>query len=198
MTRVYPWEQEDGLPEGSFGAILADPPWSFRTWSDRGRDRCPDAMVRQKGLAERHYATMPLAKIEQLPVGDVAAPDSVLFLWAVDCMLPEAIALMERWGFKFKTVAFTWAKTLKSDPERTHTGLGYWTRGNPETCLLGTRGAPKRLAADVRQLIVAQRREHSRKPDEQYERIERLVAGPYLELFARHPRPGWTQWGDQL
>jgi N6-adenosine-specific RNA methylase IME4 len=75
---------------------------------------------------------------------------------------------------------------------------GYWTRANPEACWLATRGAPKRLHADVRQLIVAPIMEHSRKPDEAYERIERLVEGPYLELYARRPRPGWTSWGNEL
>jgi N6-adenosine-specific RNA methylase IME4 len=77
-------------------------------------------------------------------------------------------------------------------------GMGYWTRSNSEFCLLGTRGKPKRLNADVRQAIIEPRREHSRKPDCVYNRIERLVAGPYLELFARTTRPGWTSWGNQV
>lgn len=178
------------------GAILADPPWSFRSWSDKGKNRAPDAMVRQKGLAERHYATMSLANIRALPVADWALPNCVLFLWAVDCMLPEALAVGAAWGFRFKTVAFTWTK-IKANGGH-HIGLGYWTRGNPEQCLLFTRGAPRRKSAAVRQLIEAQRREHSRKPDETYERIEALVDGPYLELFARTERPGWNQWGNQL
>ena len=184
------------LPAGPFGAIMADPPWSFRSWSDKGKNRAPDALVRQKGLAERHYATMSLADIRALPVGDVAAKDSVLFLWAVDCMLPEAIETGRGWGFTFKTVAFTWVKEKAKSPGY-HISLGYWTRGNPEQCLLFTKGNPRRLSAGVRQLIVAQRREHSRKPDEAAEAIERLVPGPYLELFARTQRPGWTVWGNQ-
>ena len=171
-------------------------------------------MVRQKGLAERHYATMSLADIKALPVADVAAKDAILLLWAVDCMLPEALAVGEAWGFTFKTVAFTWAKLTRAwdddsgtipasaDPrdERGfwHIGLGYWTRGNPEQCLLFTRGKPKRQSAAVRQLLVSQRREHSRKPDEQYERIEALCSGPRRELFARHRWPGWEAWGNQL
>lgn len=184
-------------PTGRYGVILADPPWSFRSWSDKGRNRCPDAMVRQKGLSERHYRTMCLADIRALPVGELAAPDCALFLWAVDCMLPEAIEVGRAWGFTFKTVAFSWVKQLpKSDGW--HIGLGYWTRGNPESCLLFTRGRPRRRSAAVRQLIVAPRREHSRKPDEQYGRIEALLLGPYCELFARYRRPGWDAWGDQL
>jgi N6-adenosine-specific RNA methylase IME4 len=110
-------------------------------------------------------------------------------------MLPEALNVGTAWGFKFKTVAFTWAKT-KLDGGF-HTGLGHWTRGNPEMCLLFTRGKPKRQSKGVRQLIVAGRREHSRKPEEARERIEALVPGERIELFARDPRPGWSSWGDQ-
>lgn len=185
------------LPAGPYGVIYADPPWSFRSWSDKGKNRAPDAMVRQKGLAERHYATMGLADIKALPVADVAAKDSALFLWAIDCMLPEALDLMQVWGFTFKTVAFTWVKQNRVSPTPA-IGLGYWTRGNPEMCLLGTRGKPRRLSAAVRQLVEAPRREHSRKPDEVRERIEALLPGPYLELFARSTAPGWTAWGDQV
>ena len=184
------------FPTGKFSVIYADPPWSFRSWSDKGRDRCPDALVRQKGLAERHYKVMSLDDIKALPVGSIAAEDSALFLWTVDCHLPEALAVGETWGFRFKTTSFTWCKTTQSGGW--HIGLGYWTRGNPEQCLLFTRGAPQRRSAAVRQLIVAQRGRHSVKPVEAYERIEALLPGPYLELFARHRRPGWTCWGDQL
>lgn len=185
------------LPPGPFGAIYADPPWSFRTWSDKGRNRSPDAMVRQKGLAERHYKTMGMAEIAALPMPTVAAEDCALFLWVVDCQLPDAIDIARGWGFRFKTVAFTWAKTNRASPGWS-IGLGYWTRGNPEQCLLFTRGKPRRKSAAVRQLVVAPRREHSGKPAEIRQRIEALVDGPYLELFARQRAPGWTSWGNQL
>ncbi len=102
---------------------------------------------------------------------------------------------MHEWGFEYKTAAFTWAKTTSKD--NWHFGCGYWTRANAELCLLGTRGTPKRLSRAVRQLLISPVREHSRKPDETHERIERLVAGPYLELFARQSRPGWTTWGNE-
>jgi N6-adenosine-specific RNA methylase IME4 len=124
------------------------------------------------------------------------ADDCALFMWAIDPMLPQALDVIQAWGFKYKTVAFTWAKINKSGKDPI--GGGYWTRANPEMCLLATRGKPKRLNADVRQLIMAPRREHSRKPDEIYGRIERLVAGPYLEMFARQTRPGWDSWGDEV
>lgn len=193
------------VPRAAFSVVLADPPWSFKNWSDKGKNRSPDALVRQKGLAERHYKTMPMHEIRALPVGDVATRDSALFMWAVDCMLPEALEVGARWGFKFKTVAFTWAKATAmrtgravDDDRAWHKSMGYWTRGNPEMCLLFTKGSPRRLSAAVRQLIVAQRREHSRKPEEARDRIEALLPGPYLEMFCREPRPGWSSFGNQV
>lgn len=179
-----------------YGVIVADPPWSFKSWSDKGKNRAPDALVRQKGLAERHYKTMGAEEIVSLPVRKVAADDCILFLWAVDCMLPQALELGAAWGFTFKTVAFTWAKQTQT--RSFHIGLGYWTRGNPEMCLLFTKGKPKRQSASVRQLIVSPRGAHSEKPLEAHDRIETLARGPYLELFARpkEDRPGWTFLGN--
>src|SRR3546814_14275123 len=111
-------------------------------------------------------------------------------------MLPHALEVIDAWGFKLKTVAFTWAK--RSTTGRAwHTGLGYWTRQNTEQCLLATRGKPKRIARNVPQLVVAPRRERSRKPDDIAPYVARIVSGPYLELFALQQRPGWTAWGTQ-
>jgi N6-adenosine-specific RNA methylase IME4 len=168
------------LPQGPFGCILADPPWSFRTYS--GKDVAPSR-------AEQPYPVMSLADLKALPVGDVAARDAILLMWTVSHLQDEATDLARAWGFTPKSVAFIWDKG--------RVGMGYWTRQEAEICKLYTRGKPKRLHADVRQIIRAPRREHSRKPDEQYGRIERLVAGPYLELFARQSWPGWTAWGNQ-
>jgi N6-adenosine-specific RNA methylase IME4 len=114
-------------------------------------------------------------------------------------MLPDALRLIKAWGFEFKTVGFYWVKlnAAAKDSSDYFTGLGYWTRANPEQCLLATRGRPRRRATNVRRLIVDKRREHSRKPDCVRERIERLVFGPYLEIFARETKPGWDCWGDQ-
>lgn len=171
---------------GEYGAICADPPWRFRTWSE----------TRQKRSASRYYPLMNLGDIKALPVEGWAAPDCVLFLWCVDPMLDQALEVVEAWGFKYRTVGFYWAK-LNTSGLGYHTGLGYWTRANPELCLLATRGKPRRRARDVQRLIVSPRREHSRKPDMVYRRIERLVGGPYLEVFARGARPGWDVWGDE-
>ena len=100
-------------------------------------------------------------------------------------------------GFTYKTVDFTWAKLNKTKPGF-FTGLGYWTRGNPEMCLLATKGKPKRISKSVPQLVVDRRREHSRKPDVMYTHIENLLDGPYIELFARQKRKGWDSWGNEV
>jgi N6-adenosine-specific RNA methylase IME4 len=184
---------------GEYRVIYADPPWRFATYSDKGKGRS----------AEAHYDCLSLEEIKALPVADWAARDAVLLLWATDPLLPRALEVIEAWGFAYKTVGFYWVKLNKSAApimlgngpllsERDFfTGLGFWTRANPEPCLLATRGHPKRVAGDVQKLLIAPRRQHSRKPQDAYERIERLLPGPYLEIFARQSRPGWDGWGNQ-
>lgn len=179
---------------GRYGAILADPPWGFKVWSG------PEKKVASRGTVAP-YQTMEMADLRSLPVSGLAAENCVLFCWIVWPTLPEALSIIDAWGFKYKTCAFAW---MKADPYRLwgleediRMGLGYWTRANSEVCILATRGKPKRLNADVRQGIIEPIREHSRKPDGIHERIERLVAGPYIELFARSTRPGWTAWGNE-
>lgn len=175
------------LPEGPFGCILADPPWSFKTWS--GKTGTPHR------TANDHYATTETGALCDIPVADIAAKDCALFMWVVDSHISDAIDLGRAWGFDLKTRAFTWRKLTSGGTARI--GMGYWTRKQTEMCLLFTRGKPKRKDKGVREIIDAPRREHSRKPDAQYERIERLVDGPYLELFARQPWPNWRAWGNQ-
>jgi N6-adenosine-specific RNA methylase IME4 len=169
-----------------YGAIYADPPWSFRNWSAKGTGR----------NAISHYDCMTFDQLARLPIADIAADDCTLFLWATDPLLPKAFELIEAWGFTYKTVGFYWVKE-NSSGDGFFTGLGYWTRANPEQCLLATRGKPSRKAKNVRRLVVEPRREHSRKPDVVRDRIEALVNGPYLELFARETKRGWDCWGDQ-
>ncbi|WP_246478915.1 MT-A70 family methyltransferase [Kaustia mangrovi] len=178
----------DDVPGGPFGCILADPPWSFRTWS--GKKGTPHRS------ANDHYMTTATADLAALPVQELAAKDCALFMWVVDSHIDQAIELGRAWGFRFKTRAFTWRKlTAKGTPR---IGMGYWTRKQTELCLLFTRGKVRRKDKGVREIIDAPRREHSRKPDEQYERIERLVDGPYIELFARQRRAGWQAWGNEV
>jgi N6-adenosine-specific RNA methylase IME4 len=185
------------LPAGRFAAILADPPTEFHTYSAKGKGRS----------AEAHYDCMPHADICALSVARWAAPDCVLFLWAPRTLLPQTLEVIRAWDFQFKSIAFVWAKTIgepNAQPSllgpaapRFWMGMGHWTRAGYELCLLATRGRPHRLNADVRELILAPRREHSRKPDAVYPLIERLVNGPYLELFASSEAPhraNWTRW----
>jgi N6-adenosine-specific RNA methylase IME4 len=178
-----------------FGAILADPAWVFETYSEKGK---------QTRSPELHYACMSLDDIKALPVQQLAAPDCALLVWTTMPRLPDAIDVMRAWGFKYKTVGFTWVKTTPSakfidrDGEGLHWGTGYWTRANAELCLLAGRGAPKRRAKNVHQVVMARVGDHSRKPEEVSTRIERLIGGPYLELFARRSRQGWTVWGDEI
>ena len=169
-----------------YNVIYADPPWSFKTYSDKGKDRSP----------ENHYNIMNFKDICNLPVNNIANDNSVLLMWVIDPLLDKAFKVIDAWGFKYKTVGFTWAKTNKKSLGF-FTGLGYWTRGNPEMCLLATKGKPKRISKSVPQLVVEQRREHSRKPDIMYNHIENLLDGPYIELFARTKRKGWDCWGNQ-
>lgn len=190
------------LPAAHYGAILADCPWRFRTWNKAAaipRTRTAGTNV----SAAVHYRTMDIDDIRALPIGELAAPDCALFLWATWPLMLEALSVITAWGFEFKTCAFDWTKAhagqveMFQDDIETLMGMGYWTRANSEPCLLATRGKPKRLNADVRQAIIEPRREHSRKPACVHGRIERLVAGPYLELFARQRRPGWNAWGNE-
>jgi N6-adenosine-specific RNA methylase IME4 len=153
----------------------------------------------------RHYACLALDEIASLPVKDVAAKDAWLFLWVTGPFLPHAFAVIKAWGFRYSGLGFTWAKLKRSwqpgflgfTESDLHVGLGLTTRHNAELCLIGRRGAPGRLAKDVREIILAPVAEHSRKPAEAYRRIERFCAGPRLELFARERRDGWAAWGDE-
>lgn len=188
------------LPPGPFGVIYADPPWHFRAYNDK-------ASGTPHRTATDHYRTMTLAQMAALPVADVAARDCALFMWIVGSHIEESFALARAWGFAFKTDAFYWAKQrlILADQADLFTGdiaeprisFGYWTRKQVEPCFLFTRGKPRRLSKGVRQLIVEPIREHSRKPDCARARIEALVAGPYLELFARTTAPGWQAWGNE-
>lgn len=187
-----------GLPHKEFRCILADPAWNYRTYSDKGKERS----------AEQHYATMSIDDIKALPVAQHAAKDAHLFLWTTGPHLPLAFEVMTAWGFKYSGTGFVWVKLQKSfvrdqlvrthEIERAlHFGLGHTTRKNAEFCLLGRRGKPQRLAANVREIIISPLREHSRKPEEAHERIEHYCAGPRLELFGRQQRPGWIVRGNE-
>jgi N6-adenosine-specific RNA methylase IME4 len=173
----------------AYGVILADPAWRFVTYN-----KATAVTARGKKV---HYRTMTLDEIMALPVRDLAAPDAVLVLWISSPMLLAALDVISAWGFEFKTLGFVWGKVTKAGQPAI--GQGYWTRGGAEVALLATKGHPKRLDRGVRQLILEPRREHSRKPDRIYDDIERLVGDmTKIELFARHRRPNWSAWGDEI
>ncbi|MGD9613777.1 MAG: MT-A70 family methyltransferase [Alphaproteobacteria bacterium] len=189
-----------GLPRRHFAAVLADPPWHFRARSIDNRSQW-----RSRRDAEKFYNVLGIDDIVALPVQTLAAPDAHLFLWATGPCLPHAFRVIEAWGFRYSGIAFTWIKTKRKilagtpvNESGLHVGLGFTTRKNAEFCLLARRGNARRIAKDVREVILSPVREHSRKPDEARARIERYCAGPYLELFARDRRPGWEAWGDQV
>jgi N6-adenosine-specific RNA methylase IME4 len=174
-----------GLPADA-GVVLVDPPWNFVTYSPKG----------WKKSAHAHYSCMTVEEIAALPVQTLCAPDCVCVCWATQTHVPYALHVLTAWGFSFISMG-AWAKQSKTG-RRWAFGTGYRVRSAAEFFLLGACGRPKQLSRSIRNLIVAPVREHSRKPDEMYDLIERGWPGPYVELFARYRRDGWSQWGDAL
>ncbi len=171
--------------EKKYAILYADPPWRYE-------------QKRLSGAAEKHYPTMSAEEICSLDVAGIAEKDSVLFLWATFPNLPEALAVIQAWGFVYKTVAFVWLKQNRSG-RGWFFGLGFWTRGNAEICLLATRGKPHRKSNAVHQLIVSPLKGHSEKPGEAREKIVELMGDlPRAELFAREKAEGWDVWGNEV
>lgn len=169
-----------------YKVILADPPWSYR-------DTRKDGGKKWFGAAAQ-YPTMSIKELCALDVKNIAEKDCVLFLWVTNPLLPDGLKVIEAWEFKFKTVAFIWNK--KTVTGKDVVNLGQWTMSGTEICLLGTRGSPKRVVKNVRQLVVAERTKHSRKPQEVRERIETLMGNvPRIELFATEKHKGWDGIG---
>lgn len=182
----------DLLPIGElgteFGTVLADPPWRF--------------MNRTGKVAPEHrrlsrYDTMDWKDIAALPIADVMAEQSHCYLWVPNALLAEGLQVLEAWGFTYKA-NLVWAKRRK-DGGPDGRGVGFYFRNVTELILFGVRGNLRTLAPGRSQvnMIETRKREHSRKPDEQYEIIEACSPGPYLELFARYPRDGWAVWGNE-
>jgi N6-adenosine-specific RNA methylase IME4 len=193
-------------PAGGFGLIMADVPWPYEMRSAKGYAKAPEA----------HYATMPMAEIKALPVEALAAPDCLLWLWAVNPQLPQALEVIAAWGFTFKT-AGTWLK--RSTRGKVSFGTGYILRSSNEPFLIGTRGSPKTTRGTRSSVIThderfhgpwedvwpngtvtieASVREHSRKPEQAYHACEALMPEVRkLDLFSRTDRDGWTAWGKE-
>ena len=174
---------------GQFGAILADPPWQFQ---NRTGKMAPE----HKRLAR--YTTLSLEEIKAIPVASVAASASHLYLWVPNDLLAEGLAVLNAWGFTYKS-NLIWHK-IRKDGGPDGRGVGFYFRNVTELILFGVRGNLRTLPPGRRQVnfLATQKREHSRKPDELYEIIESCSPGPYLELFARHRRDGWTHWGNEV
>jgi N6-adenosine-specific RNA methylase IME4 len=172
-----------------FPTILADPPWQFQNKTGK---------VAPEHRRLSRYATLTLEEIERLPVPEVAAEVAHLYLWVPNALLPEGLAVMAAWGFCYKS-NLVWHK-VRRDGGSDGRGVGFYFRNVTELVLFGVRGRNARtLGPGRRQVnyIASRKREHSRKPDELYPIIEACSPGPYLELFARGVRPGWTVWGSQ-
>ena len=174
---------------GQFGTILADPPWQF---ANRTGKMAPE----HKRLSR--YATMKLEEILELPVATLSLPQCHLYLWVPNALLHEGLEVMKRWGFTYKT-NLVWYK-IRKDGGPDGRGVGFYFRNVTELILFGTRGSLRTLDPGRRQvnLLCTQKREHSQKPDELYPIIEHCSPGPYLELFARYHRQGWSQWGNEI
>ncbi|MDQ3824091.1 MAG: MT-A70 family methyltransferase [Actinomycetota bacterium] len=174
------------LPGGAFGTILADPPWRFVNRTGK---------VAPEHRRLERYETMTTDEIAEIPVRELADVPSHLYLWVPNALLADGLRVMESWGFTYKT-NLVWFKTRK-DGGPDGRGVGFYFRNVTELILFGVRGTMRTFAPGRRQtnLIASRKREHSRKPDDLYPIIEACSPGPYLELFARYPRPGWTAWG---
>lgn len=186
-----------GLLQNGYGVIESDPAWGWVSYG--GKASAPHR------TEDAPYPVMTLDEMKALPVADLAAKNCLLHMWVIGSHLDQALELGRHWGFTYKSDGLVWVKTGKHDPAVRPIGMGKWVRKQVEYGLLFSRGKPSRTDAGVRQLIETDddqvlygpRREHSRKPDDRYERLERLAAGPYLEMFARHERPNWSVWGNE-
>lgn len=188
MTDLFAHATFGATQPGGYGVILADPPWRFELYSEKGEEKSP----------QKHYGTMKLADLAALPVAPLANREGcALIMWTTAPVLAWSLKLLDAWGFSYSS-AGAWAKQAKGGGGKWTFGTGYRYRSAAEFWLLGTIGQPRQTSRSERNLIVAPVREHSRKPDAMHEMIERQFAGPYLELFARERRPGWTVWGNEI
>lgn len=174
--------------DGGFATVLADPPWRFANRTGK---------VAPEHRRLDRYGTMDLEEIKALPVGDVTAPNAHLYLWVPNALLLEGIEVLQAWGFRYVSNVI-WAKRRK-DGGPDGRGVGFYFRNVTEPILFGVKGSMRTLAParSTVNMIETRKREHSRKPDEQYDLIESCSPGPYLEMFARYARPGWSAWGNE-
>lgn len=173
-----------------FDVIYADPPWSYRVYAKKGKGRS----------AENHYHTMKIEEIYRLDVAEIAAENCVLFLWVTFPCLAEGMETIRQWGFHYRTLGFCWVKRNKKKTDSWFWGLGFWTRANPEICLIATKGKPKRISKAVHCIVETPIEAHSKKPEEVRRRIEQLMGADTskVELFARAEREDWRCLGNEI
>ena len=180
----------NGIQKGKYGTILIDPPWRF---INRTGKMAPE----HKRL--HRYPTMAINEILALPVGEMAAPTSYIYLWVPNALLRWGLDCLEEWGFEYKTNLIWYKQRKDGGPDGR--GVGFYFRNVTEVVLFGVRGTGARTREAGRRqtnIIASQKEQHSKKPDELYSIIEACSHGPYLELFARFQRRGWDQWGNEM
>ena len=170
--------------------IYADPPWKYNSRANH--------KTRFRGGACGHYSLMTMEEIKSLPINELAEENCALFLWTTFPYLNEQIKLLEHWGFKYRTVGFTWIKT-NSKNGKPFFGVGFYTKSNAEVCLLGIKGRLKPITNKISSVVIAPRQEHSKKPSEVRNKIVELFGDlPRIELFARQKTDGWDVWGNEV
>jgi len=168
--------------------IYADPPWTYEKTG---------GVKNSRGMAKQFYTTMSLNDLRNLPISQISEDNCALFLWATWPKLPEALQVIESWGFEYFSLGFEWIKKTKNGKD--FFGMGYWTRANSEPCLLAFKGKMKPLRHDIRQIVESMREEHSKKPDEIRDKIVEIMGNlPRIELFARQKTEGWDVFGNEV
>lgn len=173
-----------------YDIIYADPPWDYKDKRDKHPRLC--------GGASKHYPTMKIEDIKKLPISNIANNNSILFLWVTFPNLQEGLDCIKSWGFKYKTLGFSWIKTNKKNG-KPFFGIGYYTKSNCECCLIGVKGKPPKQSNYVSSVVIEPRQEHSKKPDCVRDKIVELCGDlPRIELFARQSTEGWDCWGNEV
>lgn len=173
-----------------YNVIYADPPWSYKDKRNTHPRLC--------GGALSHYETMNIEDIKNLPIPDITDENAILFLWVTFPNLQEGLDVIKAWGFKYKTLGFSWVKTNRNNG-KPFFGIGYYTKSNCECCLIGIKGKPPKASNSVSSVVISPREEHSKKPDEVRDRIVEFTGDvPRIELFARQYADGWDCWGNEV
>jgi len=178
------------LPNKKYQIIYADPPWHYNDKRNKHPRLCGGALV--------HYNTMKIDEIKKMPINKISAENCMLFMWATFPNLQEALDVIKAWGFKYKTLGFSWIKTNKKNG-KPFFGIGYYTKSNCEVCLIGVKGKPIIQSNYISSVVIEPREGHSKKPNKVKSKIVELCGDlPRIELFARQKTEGWDVWGNEI